>query len=395
MRFRAKVISDDAQVELLELEAANDHEARQFVESRGGKLLTLTPQVQSVYRFARGTNFNLMVFNRQLYALLQAGQSIVDAIDILGGNDKSGRNRAIYDTLLHALRQGKQLSQAMESLPAVFPSLYIAMIRSSETTGTVRSSVLRYMHYQKQLDGIRSKLISAGIYPAILLVVGFMVIAFLMLHVVPRFSEVFNDLGQQQTGVSGLIQQWGAFVQAYPAFAWAGFLTIGVGLSLLFLRAEARVWLFQKLLTTPWVGNRLRTLQLARLYRTLSMLLRSGVALLTAMRMAEESLPKGMQLELREAAQGIKQGRKLSEVMMASQLTTEVAYRLLLAGESSGNLDEMLEHIADFYDQEIAGWIDIVGRMIEPALMVFIGLVIGGIVLALYVPIFDLANAVQ
>lgn len=130
------------------------------------------------------------------------------------------------------------------------------------------------------------------------------------------------------------------------------------------------------------------------MYRTLSMLLRSGVSVLAAMKMTAGSLPLAMQADIRTATLSVSEGKSMSVVLTECGLSTEVSQRLLVAGESSGNLDEMMERIADFYDQEMATWIDTAGRLIEPILMVGIGLVIGAIVLMLYSPIFDLANAV-
>jgi general secretion pathway protein F len=152
--------------------------------------------------------------------------------------------------------------------------------------------------------------------------------------------------------------------------------------------------LYRKLLTTPWIGEKVWILQLARMYRTLGMLLRSGVSVLAAMRMTQASLPTAMQADLQTAIQSVSEGKTISSVLADCGLSTEIAQRLLVAGESSGNLDEMMERIADFYDQETSTWIDTAGRLIEPILMVGIGLVIGAIVLMLYSPIFDLANIV-
>ncbi|TXH28258.1 MAG: type II secretion system F family protein [Elusimicrobia bacterium] len=395
MQYRVKVLSVQAQVESLMLDAANEAEVRRMVEANGGSVLSLAPVSTGWRQSGLQTGFNLLVFNQQLYALLKAGQSIVESITILTSNDKAGRNKAVYAALLHALKQGRQLSDAMTSLPSVFPPLYVAMVQSSESIGNVKAAIQRYTQDQQQMAALRSKLLAAAIYPLILVGVGLLVVAFLMLFVVPRFTTVFEDLGRQQTGITGLLQQWGVLVQTYPALAWTACLLGLVLPPLVLLRPAVRRWLYQRLLTSPWVGERLWVLQLARLYRTLGMLLRSGVHLLAAMKMAEASLSTALQQDLRAAVVGLSQGRKLSRVMVEQHLTTEVAHRLLLAGESSGNLDEMLEHIADFYDQEVAGSLDLIGRLIEPALMVFIGLVIGGIVLTLYVPIFDLANAVK
>jgi len=395
MRFKAKVLTAEMAVQLMEVDAVSIDEARRFVESSGAKLLDLRVLGNAWFGKPRGgKSFNLTVFNQQLHSLLDAGQPIVDAIDILGHNDKSGKSRAIYDTLLQGLKDGKQLSEAMASLPSVFPPLYIAMVKASETTGTVRASIKRFMQYQRQVDEIRSKLVSAAIYPAILLSVSFIVIAFLMMYVVPRFSIVFDDAALHNHSSPGFIQIWGGFVLHHTVLAWSGFLAIISVLVAIALHPRTRAVMFRRALTAPFIGEKVWTLQIARMYRTLGMLLRSGVSVLAAMKMTTGSLPLGMQSDLHAASQSISEGKPMSLVMSECGLSTEVAQRLLVAGESSGNLDEMMERIADFYDQEMAIWIDTVGRLIEPALMVGIGLVIGTIVLMLYSPIFDLANAV-
>lgn len=394
MQFRAKVLTPTMGVELVELDAANEQEARRIVESSGARALDVR-QVRSAWGGqAAQKKFDLTVFNHQLHSLLDAGQTVVDAIDLLGKNDKKGKHQAVYDTLLQGLKQGNQLSHAMSSLPSVFPALYVAMVKASETTGTVRAAIRRFMQYQRQVDEIRGKLTAAATYPAILLGVGFTVIAFLMLYVLPRFSEVYDDGAAGAGDAGGFVKVWGSFVREHALLAWSGVLALGSVVAALFVHPGLRGAAYRRLLASPWIGERIWILQLARLYRTLGMLLRSGVSVLAAMRMTQASLPQTMQADLSAAILAVSEGRPLSTVMHECRLSTDVAQRLLLAGESSGNLDEMMERIADFHDQETAMWIDTAGRLIEPVLMIGIGLVIGGIVLMLYSPIFDLANIV-
>jgi general secretion pathway protein F len=391
MRYQATVMNAAMQVESIAVNASNEEEARHMAAATGRRLLALRKEGLRLRRPARAGSLNLTVFNQQLNSLLAAGQNISDAIEILGRNDKSARHRSIYDALLQALRHGKQLSAAMADLPSVFPGLYVAMVRASETTGTVQLSIKRFMQYQRQTDEIRAKIKSAAIYPMILLVVGFAVVSFLMLYVLPRFSAIFD--GSTARGASaGFVQAWGGFVRANTFVAWSGFAALGAGLAGLLLHQDLRAWAGRTLLRLPWLGERIWILQLSRLYRTLSMLMRSGVPVLTAMRMTEAALPVAMRAPLSKAIGAVSEGLSLSEVLSEHGLSTQVSQRLLLAGESSGNLDAMMEHIADFHDQEVAAWIDTASRLIEPILMVGIGLVIGAIVLMLYTPIFELSN---
>ncbi|MCU6501535.1 type II secretion system F family protein [Rugamonas sp. A1-17] len=378
-------------VEFLDIDASSEQEARRLVAAAGVRMLDLRAARAGIQR-RRPTAFKLGVFNQQLHSLLAAGQTVVDAIEVLGKNDRRGRHRAIYDTLLQGLQHGNQLSDAMAALPSVFPPLYVAMVRASETTGTVGAAIRRFMQYQRQVDDIRSKLTAAATYPAILLGVGFLVISFLMLYVLPRFSAVYDEVGQTRSGAAGFVQLWGGFVRHHPLLAWSGLLIVGALVAMLIVHPGARGAAYRKLLSLPWIGERVWVLQLARLYRTLGMLLRSGVSVLSAMRMTQASMPMAMQADLSAAVLAVSEGRPMSQVMAECRLSTEVAQRLLIAGESSGNLDEMMERIADFYDEETAMWIDTAGRLIEPALMLGIGAIVGAIVLLLYSPIFDLAN---
>lgn len=393
MRFRAKVLSPAMVVDFVELDASNEDEARRFIETSGASVLGLQKTVTPWRGAARGRTINLAVFNQQLNALLDAGQPIVDAIAVLGRKEGKGRQHPVYDTLLKALQQGKQLSEAMDLVPSVFPSLYVAMVRSSETTGTVRTSITRYMHYQSQVDEIRRKLIAAAIYPAILISVAFMVVSFLMLYVLPRFSLVFEDASARKNVDPGFVQLWGNFVNEHTLVAYSLFFGVLAGAAILAFSKRVRIVVGRRLLHAPFIGEKIWTLQLSRMYRTVGMLLRSGVSVLAAMRMTSGTLPLAMRPSLDAACLAVSEGIPISQVMGKTGLSTEVSQQLLAAGESSGNLDDMMERIADFYDQEMALWIDTTGRLVEPILMVGIGLVIGVIVLMLYSPIFDMTSA--
>lgn len=393
MRFRAKVMNSALGVEFVDLDAADEAEAGRVIAASGARLLDLQRARGALAPRARIKAFDLTIFNQQLFALLDAGQPIKDTIEVLSRKDRKQKHRGIYDTLLLNLREGKQLSEAMSALPSVFPPLYVAMVRSSETTGTVRTSISRFMAYQEQVGQIRSKLVGAAIYPAILLGVGFLVIAFLMLFVLPRFSEVFAEASARKRMAPGFVELWGTFVQNNTTLAWSGFGAVIVLVAAAACSSGFKAWLGRGLLRAPYIGEIVWTLQLARMYRTLGMLLRSGVSVMTAMRMTAATLPAAMQDDMLKATLAVSEGKSMSLVMVECGLSTEVAQRLLSAGESSGRLHDMMERIADFYDQEMRSWIDTASRVVEPVLMMVLGLLIGIIVLTLYSPIFDLSSA--
>jgi general secretion pathway protein F len=394
MRFSAKVLNTAGTIDLMELEADSLEEAERRLRSEGIRVVSLRLLESGLQLQFNVKKFPLDVFNQQLHSLLEAGQSIVDAIEILHDNDLTGRDQKVYRNLLQALKQGRQLSAAMEQQSTIFPPLYVAMVRATETTGGVKEAIQRFMQYRIQVAAIRRKLVAASVYPAILVTVGMLVVSFLLLYVVPRFSIAFDDI-QNKKQLAGFVYIWGSWVRNHSEIAWSSFAGLLVALTVLVLHPASRRVLMTRLIQIPAVGRRMQVFQLARLYRTLGLLLRSGLPLTHSLRLTRDSLPAYLHANLDGAYAQVTEGHPLSRALSQNQLATEVASRLLVAGESSGNLDDMLERVANFHDQEVSGWVDLLGRVLEPALMVGIGLVIGVVVLLLYMPIFELANSVR
>lgn len=392
MRFRTKVVTREGRVESMDIVANSDIEALSLLEIRGVRPLSLK-RLQDVTRpWHQG--FDLMVFNQQFHALLDAGQTVVDSLEILGRDDRQEQHRNVFAALINAVSQGRPLSEAMANLPSVFPELYVAMLRASETTGNLRAALVRYMEYQARVVSMRRKLIAAAIYPAILCLVGAVVITFLLFYVVPRFAAIYGDVATQRGATGGLLQWWGRLIGDHPWMVASALAIAALTMLFTLTHAPMRGRVLRSLLGIPWISRRFRVFELARLYRTVAMLLRSGVNVLAALRMTEGTLSAELRDRLRHAQTVIREGNPIAPSFHGRGLTTEVSFRLLVAGESAGNLDEMMERIADFYDRETENIVDYAGRVVEPVLMVIIGAVIGAVVLALYSPIFELANAI-
>jgi general secretion pathway protein F len=273
--------------------------------------------------------------------------------------------------------------------------LYVATIRASETTGGLSEALSRYVAYQTQIDAVRKKIVSASIYPALLMGVGLLVMLFLLGYVVPRFSTIYEGMGTELPWLSKLLLQWGQLLQSNGV---AVFVALAGGAALLgsaVTRPRARAWVMHRAWQIPAFGTRMRIYQLARFYRTLGMLLRGGIPVRQALDMVTDLLHPALRAQLRLAAANISEGRSVSYSMEAHRLTTPVAARMLRVGERSGRMGEMMERAASFYDEEMARWVDWFTRLFEPLLMAFIGLVIGLIVVLMYLPIFELAGSVQ
>jgi len=379
----------------LQYDAKSSSEASLRAEAEGYKVISFRTQT-ALPSIARRYRFPLALFSQELLSLLEAGLPLLESIETLAHKEQNSQAKEVYSKLTRLLREGRQLSLAMQEMAKVFPALYIATIRASEKTGDLQQALTRYLSYQTQLDSVRKKVTSAAIYPALLMIVGSLVILFLMVYVVPRFSKVYEDMGNNLPLMSRLMLEWGQFFDAYSSAIILGAILLLGGTVYALTRSQVRDGLQQMLWKIPTIGEHLRLYQLARLYRTLGMLLNGGIPLVTALDMVSGLLSQpSMQANLLNARTRISEGQSISESMEGCRLTTEVAYRMLRVGERSGNLGEMTDRIAKFYDEEIARWMEWFTRLFEPLLMLFIGLVIGGIVLLMYLPVFELAGSIQ
>ncbi|MBI5919223.1 MAG: type II secretion system F family protein [Nitrosomonadales bacterium] len=377
-------------------EAATLEEAVHQVEAQGYRVVSTGSFTLPTFRLTRPRRFPLTLFSQELLSLLDAGLPLLEGIEILARKERDAAAREVYASLTRQLYEGKSLSQALQAHPDAFPALYIATIRASEKTSDLKSALSRYLVYREQLDGVRKKIVNAAIYPVFLIVVGAAVILFLLAYVIPRFSRVYEELGDDIPAMSRLLMLWGQYFEAHGAWIMVGLLLGVAGAAFLLTRPATRNWLWQRLWRIPAIGEQFKLYQLTRFYRTLGMLLRGGVPLVSAMDMTAGLLIQpSMEADLRAARQRISEGQPIAESLTRCQLTTEVAEGMLRVGERSGNLGEMMERIARFYDEEIARWVEWFTRMFEPLLMIVIGAVIGGIVLLMYMPIFELAGSIQ
>lgn len=337
--------------------------------------------------------FPLLLFAQELLALLAAGLSLIEVVETMIEKEQRPDTRKLLVDIRSALFEGRSFSQALEAHPSTFPTLFVATVRAAERTGDLPEALMRYIDYHQRIDQVRKKIVSASIYPAVLIAVGGLVTLFLLGYVVPRFAGIYADSGQSLPFLSRLLIDWGKLLNEHGTAALLmALLLIGAAVYG-FLRAPALLGrLAQRI---PSIGSRMRVYQIARFYRTLGMLLRGGTPLVPALAMVAGLLPAPMRPSLAAATQRVREGASVSAAMDAEGLTTPVALRMLRVGEKSGDMAEMMERIAVFHDEELARWIDWFTKLFEPVLMAIIGVVIGAIVVLMYLPIFELAGSLQ
>jgi len=395
MQYLVKILKTDSGIGITTLEAASAADARAQVVASGYSVLSVAPApLLSRLRSSGSSRFPLLLFSQELLSLLDSGITIVEAIETLAEKENRPAVRAVLLGIVTSLRQGLPFSATLDSAPQAFPPLYVATVRASERTSGLGEALGRYIAYATQLETLRGRLVSAAIYPALLVAVSSLVILFLMGYVVPRFSHIYEDMGGNLPFLSRLLLNWGMAVEQY----WPVLIGLGAAFVVGAAQGGGRM-VIQRLLGLLWripaVGERMRVFQLARLYRTLGMLLRGGIAIVPALDMVAGLLTAALQTRLASATQSIREGNTISQAFEANGLTTAVALRMLRVGERAGNMGEMMERMAAFHDEEMARWAEWVTRLLGPVLMLLMGLVIGAVVILMYLPIFQLADSIQ
>lgn len=394
MQFAVQAIHRMQSVSV-EIEAADLHDARKQAEAQGYAVVAIRAARGQWLKGRGGAAFPLLQFNQSLLILLRAGLSIVEAIDTLAQRETRADARRVLQDLREQLGMGLSLSAALERHRDVFPALYVAGVRANERSGGLVESIERFILYRAQADQLRKRIVGAAVYPLLILGVGLLVIGFLLLYVIPRFSQVFEDMGDRIPAMSRLLLQWGRFVHAHGLGVLAAMVALAVSAVMALRSPGVRRAIARGILRLPRIGGYVLTYQLARFYRALGLLQQAGIAILPALDMVHGLLPESLHASLAGARRDIGEGRALSDAFEANGLTTVVAVRLLRVAESTGRMGEMLERTAIFHEDDIAEAIDWFIRLFEPALMIGIGLIIGVIVLLMYAPIFELAGSLQ
>jgi general secretion pathway protein F len=396
MQFELKALRGSEGVTTLTLDAIDAAEALAQAEQRGYSVISSKVKQQwTLKSLVRKHKFPLVLFSQELIALLESGLSLIEVLETLTEKEDQPEVKKTLSEVIKHLYEGHNLSYALEQLPNDFPALYVATVRSSEKTGSLAEVLSRYVVYESQMDGIKKKIITSSIYPVLLFVVGTLVIMFLMLFVVPSFSHIYEDMGGDLPFMSRLLMQWGQFLDAHSKPVLGFVVIVPTVLVVAVLQPTSQVWLKQKMWELPTIGQRLRLYEMARFYRSLGMLLQGGMPILVALKLVSGLLQETRKENLRLASLSIQEGNSISTAMEKYDLSTPLGLKLLRVGERTGQMGEMMERIALFYEEETIRWIERFVKLFEPLLMIFVGLLVGVIVVLMYFPIFELAGSLK
>lgn len=336
-----------------------------------------------------------VVFNQELATLLKAGMPLVQSIDILRMRMSNPLFKSVLDDIHEKVRAGTALSDAFASQGALFPGIYTASLMAGEKSGSLENVLRRYVVYAKVIAGVRRRTLSALIYPAVLLVLSLAVVSIIVVRVVPAFSDFYGQFNHELPLVTRGIVALSLFVRSQLLLLVLGIAAAGVSVNAWLRRPGQRERFDRLILRLPGIGPTARKFATSQLSRTLATLLGGGIPLVNAIDIASQSIGnRAMAAAMVTVGDRVREGESFSAAMADRGIFPDVAIKMAEVGEATGALQEMLNSLADFYDEEIETDLGRFVTLVEPALLVIMGLVVAGMLLALYMPLFQLSSVV-
>jgi general secretion pathway protein F len=335
------------------------------------------------------------VFTRQLATLLNAGLPLDRGMNVLHELTESPKMAQVLDRLRESVREGVALSEAMESQHGVFSKLYINMVRAGELGGSLEVALDRLADYMERAKALRDSVVSAMIYPAILMTLAGGSLVILMVYVIPQFEAMFAELGDDIPFITQVTLAAGHVLQFYWWALLAGVLGVVLWFRAQLAKPESRYKWHRRFLDAPVIGQLVRKMETARLARTLGTLLVNGVPLLGSLSIAAKVMGNAVLIEdVQIAAKEVKTGGGLSRTLARQGNFPKMALQMISVGEETGELDNMLMKVADTYDYEVRTAVDRAMAMLVPALTLLMAFLIGGIVISVLMAILSVNDLV-
>ena len=338
---------------------------------------------------------DVVVFTRQFATMIDAGLPIVQGLHVLGSQNESPGMRKALGEIKERVENGGTLAEALSHHPKIFDTLFVNMVEAGETGGILDIILERLAEYLEKMDNLRRQVKTAMIYPAVVVAAGCIVTSILLIFVIPTFAEMFADFGAALPAPTRIVMKISDFFVEY----WA--LIFGSGI--------LSWWMFKRFMNTsrgkevmhplflklPVFGEIIRKVAVARFSRTLGTMLSSGVPILDALSIcARTSGNKVVEKEITGVRASISEGKPLTEPLLKSVVFPPMVVQMINVGESTGALDAMLSKIADFYESEVENAVTAMKQLIEPIMILFLGTLVGGLVVAMYLPIFKLGSVI-
>lgn len=384
-----------------EIEADNQMIARQLLSRQGVVVRTLKTKPKDLLELVpimqqKVKSRDLVVFTRQFATLIDAGVPLVQCLDILQQQEVNKTFKRIINQIKADVESGKTFSEALKKHPNVFDTLYVNLVAAGEMGGMLDVTLNRLAAYIEKIERLKKKVRGAMTYPAVVVGIAVLVVAVILTYVIPVFAGLFRDAGAKLPPMTLIVIAISDFFKRYIHWIVLGLILLVFLFKRFRKTPKGREWTDRLALRAPVFGILLRKVAIARFSRTLGTMLGAGVPILDSLDIVATTAGNAViEKELRKARASIAEGQTVAEPLGKSGVFPPMVVQMISVGEATGALDEMLSKIADFYDEEVDIAVDALTSLLEPLLIVFLGVTIGGLLVAMYLPIFQLADVVS
>jgi type IV pilus assembly protein PilC len=338
---------------------------------------------------------DIIIFARQFSTMIDAGLPIIQCLDILQSQQENATFKKMVKEIKDSVEGGNTLADSLKRYPKHFDNLFVNMIAAGEAGGILDVILKRLAGYLEKAARLKRKVKGAMVYPAITIFVAVVVVAVILVFVIPVFQKMFNDAGTSLPGPTLVVIAISDFVKSKIHWILIALVLFAIAFVKYYKTEKGRLTVDALALKTPVFGILIRKVAVAKFTRTMGTMLASGVAILEALDIvARTAGNKVVENAIYNVRSGIAEGRTMADPLQASGVFPAMVCQMIAVGESTGALDAMLEKIADFYDEEVDQAVENLTAMIEPMMIVFLGVVVGGLVVSMYLPIFNLAGAI-
>ncbi len=342
------------------------------------------------------TEKDIVLFTRQFATMIDAGLPLVQCLDILANQTDNRTFKQMLRQIKSDVESGSTFADALKKHPKTFDDLFVNLIAAGEVGGILDTILNRLAAYIEKAMKLKKKVKGAMVYPSVVLVVAVAVVAVLLLFVIPIFKKMFEDMGGGLPTPTQMVIDFSDWVQSYILFIIAVVVVLFIAFNRFYATRKGRALVDDLILRVPVIGDLIRKVAVARFTRTLGTMIQSGVPLLDGLDIvARTAGNKTVEAAILKTRASIAEGRTIADPLSESGVFPSMVVQMIAVGESTGALDAMLAKIADFYDEEVDAAVEALTSLIEPFLMIFLGGTIGGLVIAMYLPIFKLAGTVD
>ncbi|HEB73448.1 MAG TPA: type II secretion system F family protein [Nitrospirae bacterium] len=390
-KIKTKVGTREAEIEADDIETAKKILTRQRIN-----FVSLKLKPKDIVLFGGGpTQKDVVIFTRQFATMIGAGLPLVQCLSILGGSVENRIFGATISDIKSKVESGETFADALRKHPKVFDPLYTNMIEAGEVGGILDTIMIRLAEYSEKAMALKGKIKAAMVYPSAIVTVAVAVVIFLLVFVIPMFGTMFSDFGQALPwptqvvlGASNFVIERWYLVFVLPVVLFVAYVQ--------FRQTDKGRLITDKIyIRLPVLGPLIQKIAVAKFTRTMGTLISSGVPIIEGLEItAKTAGQKVIELAVLEVIDDIKQGKGLSDPLKDQGVFPSMVVQMIEVGEQTGALDAMMNKIADFYDEEVDTAVEGLTSLLEPALMVFLGIVVGFVVVAMYMPIFKLGDVV-